>query len=246
MGKSMVKSNMIINMCKAGVGVLNICPEQGLDSEHDRFDSIMTGTHLKSISRIREKPKGDSIFETLKQNVQKISDDWDYVCIPNRSITVASVRAAIRRSRRNGIPIDIVFIDLFDRLKDVNVAKDRAGTISVKLGQIEQIAEEEKVHIHLLVQINRGPEGRRDHRPNMSDLRDCGNYEQDADLIFLLYREGYYNKDIEDNSIEINIAKQRDGVAGVWFDFMIMDRQVLSISPMGIKSAVVDSGKTGE
>jgi replicative DNA helicase len=237
MGKSMFKSNMTISMCNTGVGVLNICPEQGFDSEHDRIDAIKTGKHLKVISRLRELKLGDPTFEMLKDSSQKIVDTWNYVCVPTRSITVAGVRSAIRRSRRMGTEINMVFIDLFDRLKDVNVAADRTGQISVKLGQLEQIADEEQVHICILVQINRAPEGRRDKRPTLADLRDCGSYEQDADIVFLLYREGYYNKDLPDNIMEVNIAKQRDGPSAV-FEFAIMSKEALQISPMGEKRMV--------
>lgn len=237
MGKSLWKSNMIIQMCNQGVGVLNICPEQGFDSEHDRLDSIKTRIHLKTISRLRELPLGDPKFELLRQSSQEIADKWQYVCVPTRTITVAGVRSAIRRSRRNGVRIDVVTIDLFDRLQDVNVSENRTGNISVKLGQIAQIAQEEQVHMNLLVQINRAPESRKDKRPTLGDLRDCGSYEMDADMIFLLYREGYYNKDIEDNLMEVNIAKQRDGAMNIIYEFCITDKQTLHIASIGEKRA---------
>jgi len=246
MGKSFFKTNLIINMCKAGVGVINVCPEQGFDSEHDRIDAIMTGIHLKTIVRIKELTLGDDKFQKLKKNSEIIEKTWNYACVPTRGITVAGVRSAIRRVRRSGVDPKIVFIDLFDRLEDVNVARDRTATISVKLGQIEQIAQEENVHICLLAQINRGPESRRDKRPTLADLRDCGNFEQDADLILLLYREGYYNRDIADNTLDVEFAKQRDGVAGVVFQFMIMNKQTLAISQMGERRIVEEQSNIGE
>lgn len=245
MGKSFFKTNMIINMCHNKVGVLNICPEQGFDSEHDRIDSIMTGVYLKTIVRIRELERTDDKIKMLKKNVEKIAEEWKYACVPSRNITVAGVRSAIRRVRRNGVYPNIVFIDLFDRLEDVNVGKERTANISVKLGQIERIAEEENIHMCILVQVNRGPESRKDKRPNMSDLRECGNYEQDADNIFLLYREGYYTKEMEDNMLDVEIAKQRDGVSGVTFQFMVMDKQTLAIAPQGVK-AVVEEAQGGD
>ena len=244
MGKSFFKTNLIINMCENKVGVLNVCPEQGFDSEHDRIDAIKTGIHLQSIIRIREMALEDPKWDLLKKSSYEISNDWPYACVPTRSITVAGIRANIRRAKRSGVPIQVVFIDLFDRLADVNVAKDRTGTISVKLGQIERIAEEEKVHICLLVQVNRGPEGRKDKRPMLSDLRDCGNFEQDADIIFLLYREGYYNRDLEDNILDVEIAKQRDGVAGKIFQFLVSDKETLKVFPMGIKQTIEEDSTT--
>lgn len=240
MGKSFFKTNMIINMCSSKVGVLNVCPEQGLDSEHDRIDSVMTGIYLKTIVQLRKLALGDNKFQMLKKNSIKIAQNWHYACVPSRNITVSGIRAAIRQVRRNKIPLDVVFVDLFDRLADVNVGKDRTANMTLKLGQIEQIAAEEKIHICLLVQVNRGPEGRKDKRPNLSDLRECGNFEQDADMVFLLYRENYYNRELEDNMLDVEIAKQRDGVAGVVYQFMMTDTQTLAIAPMGKKTAPVE------
>jgi replicative DNA helicase len=236
MGKSFFKTNIIINMCRNGVGVLNVCPEQGFDSEHDRIDSIMTGRHLKSIIKIQGVKEDDEIWALLKHNSEKISREWNYACCPSRSITTSGVRSAIKRAKRAGVPINIVFIDLFDRLEDVNVVSERTSTFSSKLGQIEKIASEENVHICLLVQVGRKPEERKDKRPILSDLRECGNFEQDADLVLLLYREGYYDKDLNDDMLDVEIAKQRDGPSGVTYRFMIIDKQTLAIAPIGIKT----------
>lgn len=237
MGKSLYKTNVIINQCKQGVGVLNICPEQGFDSEHDRIDAVLSGVHLRAISRLREWPRNDEKFQLLKNSTIQTCG-WNYACVPTRDITLAGIRTAIRRVKRMGMPVDIVYIDLFDRLQDVNVAKDRTGTISVKLNELLRVGEEEQVHFAPLVQVNRSPEGRRDKRPTLGDLRDCGNYEQDADNVFLLFREGYYDDTLDDNVLDVTIAKQRDGVRGVTIQFLIMDKQTLAISPIGEKRIV--------
>jgi len=235
MGKSFFKTNLIINMANNGIGVMNVCPEQGFDSEHDRIDAIMTGIHLKVFSKIKNVPIGDPKFEKIKLQQERISTQWNYSCVPTRTITVAGVRSAIRRTKRSGVKVNVVFIDLFDRLDDVNVAKEKTANISRKLMEIERIGDEEKVHIVLLVQVGRATESRKDHRPAMSDLRDCGNYEQDADNIFLLYREGYYNKEIEDNILDVEVVKQRGGNAGWVYQFMIVDKEILAIAPIGEK-----------
>ena len=226
-------------MCLSGTGVMNVSPEQGFDSEHDRLDAINTGIHLNSIIKLRSWDRDSDNWKKLKQSSIAISQ-WPYTNVPNARLAVSQIRTAIRRTRSLGTPVDVVFIDLFDRLDDVNVARDRAGTISVKLGEIERIAKEEEVHICNLVQINRVVEGKTNKRPTMGNLRDSGNFEQDSDLVFLLYREGYYNEDMDDNVLEVKIEKQRDGISGIWFQFLIVDKQTLEIMPMGEKEKTSD------
>lgn len=66
-----------------------------------------------------------------------------------------------------------------------------------------------------LSQLSRAPEARKDHRPMLSDLRESGSIEQDADVVIFLYRDEYYNGDSEDkNIVELIVSKQRDGKLG--------------------------------
>jgi replicative DNA helicase len=77
------------------------------------------------------------------------------------------------------------------------------------------MAKELKVPVVTLSQLNRGAEGRQDHRPMLSDLRESGSIEQDADVILFLYREGYYDKEEANQSLsECIIAKNRHGETG--------------------------------
>lgn len=109
--------------------------------------------------------------------------------------------------------IDVVVIDHLGLIRIAN--KDRNREIGEITGRAKALAKELDIAIVFLSQLSRVCEQRADHRPMLSDLRDSGSIEQDADLITFLYRDEYYNKETEDrNTMEAIIAKNRNGAVG--------------------------------
>ena len=109
----------------------------------------------------------------------------------------------------------IIFVDYLQIIR----GDPRAITALKSIGQIsndlKQMAKEFDCPVVCLSQLNRGVEIRDNKRPVMSDLRDSGNIEQDADVIGFLYRDDYYNKETDKPGLlEINIAKHRNGPTG--------------------------------
>ena len=89
---------------------------------------------------------------------------------------------------------------------------NRTQEMSYISRQLKLMAMELDVPVISLAQLNRGTEGRDDKRPRLSDLRDSGSIEQDADIVMLMYRENYYQRQQTDEDIvEVNIAKHRNG-----------------------------------
>ena len=91
-------------------------------------------------------------------------------------------------------------------------SNNRVNEVSEITRQLKLMAKELNVPVITLSQLNRGAEGRADHRPMLADLRESGSIEQDADIILFLYRDSYYNQDSEEQNVsECIIAKNRHG-----------------------------------
>jgi replicative DNA helicase len=114
--------------------------------------------------------------------------------------------------------IDLIVIDYIQLMDASGRVENRQQEITQISRQIKAVARELDIPVIALSQLNRGPEGREDHRPRMSDLRDSGSLEQDADVIILLHREDYYHRSepeyVETHTAEAIIAKQRKGPVG--------------------------------
>jgi replicative DNA helicase len=133
-------------------------------------------------------------------------------------LTPLMIRAKCRRLKSQH-DIQCVLIDYLQLMSLGGRVESRQQEISTISRYLKALARELEVPVVVLSQLNRASEGREGHRPRMSDLRESGSIEQDADVILLLHREDYYHKgepDHEDtNTADVIIAKQRNGPTGV-------------------------------
>ena len=128
-------------------------------------------------------------------------------------VTVMEMRSKCRRLKLE-YGIDLIVIDYL-QLMSGSSNESRQQEVSEISRSIKAIAKEMECPVIALSQLSRAPEQRADHRPMLSDLRESGSIEQDADLVMFLYRDEYYNKETEDTNIaECIIAKQRNGPVG--------------------------------
>jgi len=110
--------------------------------------------------------------------------------------------------------IDMIVIDYLQLMSGSN-SESRQQEVSEISRSIKALAKEMQCPVIALSQLSRAPEQRTDHRPMLSDLRESGSIEQDADLVMFLYRDEYYNNETEDKNVaELIIAKQRNGPVG--------------------------------
>jgi len=134
------------------------------------------------------------------------------------AVKVQDIRGQLRKLRRENPEKPIVaFIDY---LQLIQTEGRKDGNRTLEIGEISRelklIARELQLTIVALSQLSRAVEQRQDKRPQMSDIRDSGNIEQDADIIMFLYRDDYYDKQTENkNVVEVIVAKQRNGPTGV-------------------------------
>ena len=129
-------------------------------------------------------------------------------------ISVTELRSKCRKYKlEHGL--DIVMVDYLQLMQGSRHTESRQQEISDISRALKEIARELQVPVVALSQLSRAVEQRPDHRPMLSDLRESGAIEQDADVVMFLYREDYYNKDSERRDIaEVIIAKQRNGPIG--------------------------------
>ncbi len=127
-------------------------------------------------------------------------------------ITVAGIKAKLRRMKNLGLVV-IDYLQLMSSTKNYN--GNRVVEISDITRNLKIMAKELNVPVITLSQLARGPEQRPDKRPLLSDLRESGSIEQDADIVMFLYRNAYYDKtDPNVNSCECIVAKNRHGEPG--------------------------------
>jgi replicative DNA helicase len=125
------------------------------------------------------------------------------------------IRARARRLARVEGQLGLIVVDYLQLMHVAGIRENRTMEISMISRALKSLAKELSVPVVALSQLNRGLEQRADKRPIMSDLRDSGAIEQDADLILFIYRDEVYNENSsEKGSAEIIIAKQRNGPIG--------------------------------
>lgn len=130
-------------------------------------------------------------------------------------ITAMEIKNKCRRLKAEK-GLDLVVIDYLQLMSFEGRAESRQQEITALSRFLKQLAREMDCPVIVLSQLSRAPEQRNDHRPILSDLRESGSIEQDADIVMFLYRDEYYNPETTDkpNICEVNIAKQRSGPTG--------------------------------
>ncbi|WP_416150217.1 DnaB-like helicase C-terminal domain-containing protein [Salipaludibacillus sp. HK11] len=189
---------------------LEMSKEQFLNrmiSTKSRIDSQKLRDPQKRFDAADWNAYSEAISEFTKENL--------YIC-DRSSVMIPDIYATTRKLMRQHPDMHhFIIIDYLQLLKSATNKQNRQEEVSEISRSLKAMARELGVPVIALSQLSRGVESRSDKRPNLSDLRESGSLEQDADVVAFLYRDDYYNRnDVSDNTIEIIITKQREGPVG--------------------------------
>lgn len=191
-------------------GVMIFSMEMGRDQLVQRLMSSRSDVNMGDI-RTGRITNEDEV--RLMETAQELSELRIFIDDAT-PLSVLDVRARALRVRMSG-PLDLVVIDYLQLMKGTGGAKQsREQEISEISRGLKGLAKELHCTVLALSQLNRSVEHRTDKRPMMSDLRESGAIEQDADIISFIYRDHVYNKDAPETDAELIIAKHRAGETG--------------------------------
>lgn len=220
------KSDLILVAARPGMGktsfAMNVATNVALQSKKDVVIFSLEMSNEQLVMRVLS---SEARIKSERLKVGNLSgDEWvklaasaDVLSKTNiylddsAGITVAEMKAKLRRLKNLGL----VVIDYLQLMSSGKATENRVQEISTMTRNLKIMAKELNIPVVLLSQLNRAAEQRQGHRPMLSDLRDSGSIEQDADIVLFLCREGYYDDTVEDRDVaQIIVAKNRHGTTG--------------------------------
>jgi replicative DNA helicase len=223
------KSDLIILAARPGMGktalCLNIATHAALSnksvviftlemSKEQLMARVLSSTARVDSSRLRKGDLNEEEQDMLMEGARKIYEARNFLAIDETpGINLMELRSRCRRYHKEH-GLDLVIIDYLQLMSGSGIRKSdsREREISEISMGLKSLAKELAIPVMALAQLNRGPDARTDKRPKISDLRESGSMEQDADLILFVYRDEYYNDKSELAGIsEVLVGKNRHG-----------------------------------
>jgi replicative DNA helicase len=211
MGKSALATSIVEH---AGITGKTSCALFSLEMSKEQLAQRMLCSiaHVNA-HKVRTGFLSQSDWPKLVDAAQKLSEAPIFID-DTPSISALELRAKCRRLKAKH-DIQMVIIDYLQLMRGSYRSESRQQEISEISRSIKALARELSIPIIAISQLSRAAEQREDHRPRLSDLRESGAIEQDADIVMLLFREEYYNPTEENTGVaEVIVAKQRNGPTG--------------------------------
>ena len=254
MGKTALALNMAENMVLRDVPVALFSLEM---SRQQLTQRLLSSRASVSGHNIRRNMLSDRDMEAILQAANDLMQRPLYID-DTPGLTIMQLRAKARRLKQSH-NIGVVFVDYLQLMTSGRRVESRQQEVSEISRGIKALARELNIPVVCLSQLNRAAEQREGHRPRMSDLRESGSIEQDADVVTMLHRESYYHMNdqtwIEQNEdkqnlAELIIAKQRNGPTGAinltWDNTCTRFYDWTNISPPEGLAAVVEQGSSDD
>ena len=211
MGKTAFVLNIAQHICfKLNKAAVVFSLEMSAEQLVNRLLSLESRVDSKSIRNGNVTAKD---WEGLIEGASVIGES-NLIIDATPGISIGELRSKCRKYKEEK-DISIIIIDYLQLMTGSGKSDSRQQEVSDISRSLKSLARELNVPVVALSQLSRAVEKRDDHRPMLSDLRESGSIEQDADVVMFLYRDDYYNKDSEKKGIaEVIIAKQRNGPIG--------------------------------
>lgn len=211
MGKTALALNISMNAVKTGASVALFSLEM---SKEQYVQRILSMESMVDSSKLRTGNLDDDDWTRLISTMSTISN-YNVFIDDTAAISVFEIMSKCRRLKMEK-GLDLIVVDYLQLMSDGTNTSNRQQEISNISRGLKALAREMDCPVLALSQLSRAPELRQDHRPIMSDLRESGAIEQDADIVLMLYRDEYYNKEESEKKgiTDVIIAKQRNGPVG--------------------------------
>lgn len=224
---SMGKTAFALNLaayaaCKKHITTVIFSLEMSKVQLVNRFLSMESGVSAQNL-RTGNLTEGE--WENLVEGASIIGNSG-LVIDDTPGISISDLRSKCRKIKLEHDDLGLIIIDYIQLMTSSSKSESRQQEVSEISRSLKALARELNVPVIALSQLSRAVEQRPDHRPMLSDLRESGAIEQDADVVMFLYRDEYYKKDTDKPGVaEVIIAKQRNGPVGTVELAWIGDKQ---------------------
>jgi replicative DNA helicase len=210
MGKTACMLNLALGLLSNNIQVGIFSGEQGHEQVGQRLAAIQSGVGLE---KLRTNSMSDDELTKFSAGIHRIANMSKFVLYDKPAPTLGDISRKARQWHHNGCRA--IFIDYLQRIHtDSKLPKHEA--IGAVAKGLKELARDLNIPVICLAQVNRQVESRQDKRPSMGDLKDSGEIEQEADQVFMLYRDEVYDPDSMDKGVaELIIEKNRHGRTGL-------------------------------
>lgn len=217
-GKSALVANFLLRLSTNEIRTALFSLEMNSINMYDRILSIRT--KIPTEKMMREPGNLTEVEQKILKNTLDEFEGLPMLISDKAAMSVGDLKKQLDLLDKVNKKPQVVFVDLFGKLNDVNVGDNLASVIEQKIQELYEFGKNYQTHFCIVVQIRRDDAGSKRNykiRPSLKGLKNSGSYEEAADIVMLVHRNKYYDSSLQDDIFEIEIAKQRMGRVGQVF-----------------------------